>query len=318
MITLNNIRYIIFAFIVLGFFANFAQEEYGMAIVNWCALLLAFTFVGNLAQLGAEQWKNKIVARMIKYTVYTTAVAALWLYYGPSDIFGLPFIILVIALILELFIVAIANRKNHVDGLRWTFISFGLFLAFLALFFKAMHWPLANSMLITGGLTSFIPLFQMSIKSFFGEFKNGRVVSFTYLLFLLNIAIGIIATVFKNLHWSGAILIFVFEGFLLLLFLIPLALRVKFKYGNEKMTVAGYLKTKNPNLIFLFIYFNFGALLITMYYFDVGPKFYTLARPPVLEKMIEESPGGNGTAQSIKYQKNYNNFIDDYWALQGK
>ena len=318
MITINNIKYIIFAFIVLGIMANFAQNEYGMDIVNWCTLLLGISFLGNLAQLGVEMWKNKIIVRMFRITLILIAVITVWFIYSPPALFGPTLLILVIILILELFFVSIANSKNHPkEGIR-SFASFGLFLLFIGPFMKTMHWPGAGIITIAGGATAGISLMIFTLKSVIREFKNSKNLALIYLLLLLNVVIGVIAAVFKAQHWPGSIPIFLLEAILLFFFLLPMALNIKFKYGNEKISVARFLKTKSTVFIFLFIYFNFGAVLMAMWTFDLGPKFYTLAKPPLLTKMIDESPGGNGTEQTKNYNTNYTNFIEDYWDRQGK
>ena len=294
---------------VLGCFANFAQNEYGMTIVIFSSLLFAIGWLINLILLGREVWKKKIFSIILFSTISLFFLSMLFFIFNANDFFGFGMLIFTALLIMESLIAAIANRKQHKSsGTILAFESFGLFFLFLGVFFKFSHWPGANIMLILGGFILTIVYLIEIFKMFRSEFKNGKMIALFSAIFYLNIIIGAVASVFKNQHWPFSRIFSISEVILLIILLIPMMLNLKFKHGTEKINLFS-LSKKSAVLVFVFIYMNYWALFFAFQVWGIGPKFYTLAKPPVLEKMLDKSANGN-EPQIVAYSENYNNFLE--------
>ena len=312
---LDNIRYILFSILILGCFANFAQNEYGMEMVMWATMLLGLGWLVNLALLGKEIWKKKIVSIILISTFSLFILSVILIVLSPKDIFGFSMLILLTAFVIELLIIAFVNRKQQSSGSILILESFGLFVLFMGSSFKYLHWAGANFyMILSAAILSIV--YFIEIFKVFSKFRNGKMIAFFSFLFYLNIILGVIGSMFKNLHWPFSRIFFQTEIVLLVILMIPMLLNLKFKSGSEKINLMA-LRTKSPVLVFVFVFVSYWALFFSLQVWGVGPRFYTLARPPVLQKMLDKSANGN-EPQIVSYSDNYNDFMDHRREVENK
>ena len=319
---LRNIRYIIFALTVLGCFANFAQNEYGMSMIIWGTFLIGLCWMVGLALLGKEMWKKKFISIMLTSTFSLFVISIVLLNFWPDALFGfsmLTFVFstltLIAVLALELLLVAIANRKQHPSGSSLAFESFGLFILFIGITFKFGHWPGASIMMILGG-SALVVIYFIEILKSFSEFRNRKMTAVFSFLFYFNVILGVAGSVVKNQHWPGSIYFYQSEILLLIILLVPILLNLKFKLGMEKTSLAVH-GTKRAVFVFVFVFLNYWALFFSLPAWGVGPKFYSLKNPPALEKMLETSVNGD-EPQIREYRKNYENFLENRYNAENK
>lgn len=315
--TLSNIRYVLFALMVLGCFANFAQNEYGMVVVYLTTGLFAISWLINLGLLGTNQWKRRPVAIIARSNIALCVISFLLLMFTENDFWVFATLIFIVLLIVVLFVIAIMNRKQmEQPGLTLPAESLGLMALFLGVFFKFLHWPGAGPLLIFGGLILVIVYLVEIIKGFGHEYQKGKTITLFSTIFFLNVILGTAVSVFKNQHWPGVNILYLCETFLLLVLAVPFILNTKFRYGSEKINLLA-LQKKSRVLLFVFIYMNYWALFFTFQNFGVGPKFYSLKDPAALQKMQERSINGE-EPQLVKYRQSYNRFLEKRWESENK
>src|ERR1035437_8033568 len=74
---LTRFRIIIFALMIFGAFASFAQNEWGNLLVFWCQLIIGGTFVYEIKNLLLSNInnKNKFIKYFLKYSAYITFIS---------------------------------------------------------------------------------------------------------------------------------------------------------------------------------------------------------------------------------------------------
>jgi len=63
----------------------------------------------------------------------------------------------------------------------------------------------------------------------------------------------------------------------------------------------------------LLIVFSVAILYVTLAITDIAPRFYSLAEPPILEKLRIQALKGGGKEEETywKYRNNYHDFLDN-------
>jgi hypothetical protein len=339
--TLRTIQYILFAFLIIGFFANFAQDSYSMEIIASATLFLALVSLIMVFIYIKKIWKHK-KSSLAFFMLFVLSIILL-IFFGDSSMgesilwtmFGL--------LIIELIWIIIENWKKAQSTNRFLAMEKGgIFLLLAGYAFKIQHYPGANFMLI---FSLFIFLFLYLFKAFkllFSEWKNGKNIAILSFLLYIYLAVVIIAWIFKTQHFPGAKIIKDYPPALLIFLLIPLSLNIKFRYATDKLSFANYLKKGSP--IFLFIYITVIGLINYIQFLNVGPKMISNF-PPVYQKMsdgtykkgkmetrivtfnMEKNDGKNSITQETTndygemqqaYWDNYNEFINNRWRTSIK
>jgi len=153
---LKQIRYILFALMVLGCFANFAQNEYGRDLIVLCELLIGLTFLFEAVLVLND--KNKISNIKRAYLFFeciflSTIFIAYYLFSQDAKMPGrLLGFFAAIFLSLQYLIYAIRTlaKKTKKSGflaiLVFLFIITAI-LGIVGLTLKLNHWPGANLMM---------------------------------------------------------------------------------------------------------------------------------------------------------------------------
>ncbi len=153
--TLNEIRYFFFAAIVLGCFANFAQNEYGLDMIYDSALLIGCTFFieafAFYAQTRSES-KTKAIYFFVEHFILGCIFLGQYFKRDPLLPPG-PFLIFGAFLLFILYLIY-AVRTLVKDSKKGRFMAFMVFLFILTsviaangLSWKLQHLPGANIML---------------------------------------------------------------------------------------------------------------------------------------------------------------------------
>jgi hypothetical protein len=250
--TLSNLRYLLFAISLLGLFANFAQNEYGLAM--------------------------------------------LWI----SDLFiGIIFLV-------EAFV--FLTRNFGISKVRAIYLFNEHFWAgvfFIAFYFRFMHWPGAGPMFVFGAFFLFLQYFSYLIRVIIKEPKKGVLLSLVIVLLVLGTIASVTGIQFKNMHWPGASILLRFSGISALFFIVLLLARRPYKYEGAQISFPDRLKKIPGKMVLVFCYFAFWGLYMQLVTLNVLPGFYTLSRPPALEKLFTDKDD----ARAGEYSENYQNFI---------
>jgi hypothetical protein len=306
---LNNLIIITLCITVLGFFANWAQNDYGMQLIGYCMLICSVLLFTN----AFIQLQN---AKVIK-AIYLFAMAC----YGFLIVFNsykFPDVIFVIIAIIALFfpilIIPICvkiierTKENKTPLFDYTF---HVFLAMFCLgnYFKIYHFEGAGPLMATSGLI-IIPTFFYAIIALKNGFKSKSINSFIEAFIYLFVALDIVAFVFLTQHWPyGKVLIYI--SFIFAWLAIFSFLSGKFKkeiFMNRWKDLTWISKTA---------YFCF--IIISAYYFlsrnNIAPKIYSNTLPPSLDELYAKAnditrEGNEFTKRREIYITNYQNFLE--------
>lgn len=301
----QNLILLLLCFVLLGFFANFAQNGYGMTIVAISLLLL-----GLLLQLGAIETlpKNKIIS----VPVFLGIPAIIALLFAFTNF--LPEVLLV-PFLLAWFIFPLVAPA--ILGARWKkktgekinffpyyeSIFFALFCFGFA--FKIQHWPLAGVLLMMS-IFVFIPYLRHIIRTIKKSNENQllKLHNILYHFFILAITIG---AVFSIQHYAKAkVLLFlpsIIIGIFLLLLILP-------NFRNQCSLALQKLRwiTKVVLVSFLVLTLHFWARK-----FDLVPKLYSNEYPQTYEELLANS--NNITEEGIKNKERAYRYYEEYSKL---
>lgn len=156
----KNIRFVLFGLMVIGCFANFAQNEYGLTILYWTEFLVGMTFMieAFAFSLKNKGWRKAFL--FLENLSLGVLMIALALSGKPS---ALPRLMMAFAL-LFLFVIYLSygiralvtqSRKGLLISLFVFILMVSVLLATIGLSFKVQHWPFANLMMRTGTIIGF-------------------------------------------------------------------------------------------------------------------------------------------------------------------
>ncbi|MBC7861732.1 MAG: hypothetical protein IAF38_02085 [Bacteroidia bacterium] len=171
---LSNIRYILFAVSLLGLFANFAQNEYGLDMLFYSDVFIAFIFFIEAFVYCSRAWKSgKIKALFILSNHFLVGCIFLGLFFRHMHWGGAGLLMVFSTLFLLIQYLVYSARifvKESKKGMALSFILFLFVMAticsLLGVVFKNMHWPGASLLLILSGILClfFLPFIFTKIK----------------------------------------------------------------------------------------------------------------------------------------------------------
>jgi hypothetical protein len=151
------IRIFLVCFVIVGCFASFARNEWGMFLRHYSEFFLGFTYLAAVFPMFKKETE---VSTLGKYSNLFEAIGLFlfalsfvmkfnhWMYTGPVLIIGV-FILIVTYLIR---IAMLAFGKHESFGKRFILISIhlGLITVVVGLIFKIMHWPFGQLICLAG------------------------------------------------------------------------------------------------------------------------------------------------------------------------
>ncbi len=150
--TLSNIRYFLFAFMVLGLFANLAQNEYGLAIIYHSCFFVGITLlIDAFIAFRKEKKSSKAIAFYLFIENVLLALVFIALDLKSMAQPGANAIIVLCggSVLLIYFFSAFRNFiKDYKSGKLLSFIMFTINITIVAAIgfgiFKTLHWPGSN------------------------------------------------------------------------------------------------------------------------------------------------------------------------------
>jgi hypothetical protein len=311
---LNTIRYILFALMILGMFANFAQNEYGGRIINLCNTFMTLVSLVLVVYYERLLWKEKRSAALLLILLLISFLLMfLLILVAPDlgDVLIFSFLVTVppVILVIESIIVNVRNwKRSEPDPGFHALENFAMVLLLGGTQVKNMHWPGASIMLITGAMVMVFLFFPRMLRLLTHEFSKGPVMTLFTLLFYIDIVSGSLFFVFKYQHWPGSVILLSVTSLILALLMLPLIFNIKLRYQQERLTVNQYYNKSQWISLFAFIYINYFTVFIFFQAIGVGPKYFSIGHPPAYERMVEQS-NGQYNEQATNYLENFENFI---------
>lgn len=248
---LNNIRYILFGLMVLGCFANFAQNEYGLSLLYFCEFSIGLIF-------------------LIEAFIYARANT------GGRAIY----------LFCEHFILGVLFMAFSMGHHLWSFFP-RVTVVFCLLFL-------------------FLLYIAFAVRTLIKEPKKSVLMAILIFLFSLASIVAVFGLSFKLVHWPGANKMMQYVSFAAIFFGILYFIKVKYPYGDERISFKERIKRLPGKMPLVFCYFSIWCLYVTMAIYGLVPGFYTLTNPPAVEKLKQQNSERAGV-----YWQNFETFFEN-------
>lgn len=294
---------------ILGFFANWAQNEYGLKLVGIALFGISILFA-TMAYLAIQ---HKQLLRIFLLFFY-----ACLLFTTFFNAASLPKYIFVVAALLgifgpQLFIplaVALSERNTANKTSLFEYACASYLTAFcLGNYFK-IHQLNGAAPLIVSSFLIIFPLFLKSVSQFRNKQTSSLLQVMATIFMLLFIATNILGYIFLTQHWPGGKII-VGVSFSLLLLLLFTILILKLKNTNLREWWTSQSWILRLSLICLSITSTHYILRKN----KLAPAIYSSEYPKALQELWDKSnsitkEGIENEKKADSYYKNYNDFLD--------
>ena len=322
----------LFAFMIFGSFASFAQNEWGNELIFYCQMGMLVTFGVEVAQgmRGSRRERGKSENWFFK-TVYFTFLGSMTLFLVPlcletlhvlngpvadalkSTILTAGGVFATLASFIPIYCIyhriLCRLRKRENKYLKKIWENFLLLILMTAFFFKHMYWPYAHQMF---GLSIFCLclLYARSTRRIYREFKdkNRNLARVLALACWAGVFFGISA-MFKIQHWKHSDLPFYIGLGLSLAFGVAAAIKHKFSYGNGTITIKEAMQSFSNHIILLYFLVGVNQIYFTLADKGIAPRFYSHIYPPAVDHLSRlGTPEATKEANDIK--EAYDKFME--------
>lgn len=294
---IHNTIIILLCLMILGFFANFAQNSYGSEIIAISlGLISLLLFIKGFILVRHKKHLSWMVPSSYGLLIISSFFAR---FLGDMD--QILIFIILLGTFLPTLIFSIVNtlinyrkKTKELSPLIDFFgsIFFGLFC--LGLFLKILHQPGASVIMVSGGFL-IIPIIVRAIKYIIKSIKEKDGSNLFESEFYLFLGIIFTAFIFKFQHWPGANNLVVVSYFILLLFITHLLLKVKWRglkmWFSKQIWIA---KTVFFCFLVIIAYYNLSRN-------NLAPKTYSNEFPSAYEELLSKE--NNITPEGKMYKK---------------
>lgn len=296
---------------VIGIFANWAQNDYGIWIISACLFSISTLFFISafltLKENKLFQISFSLLLLIVPLPMLLSSI------FEVSDQIDLVFGIsvtgnLILSLILPLVMMMVRFvGKRAVPVREFVYAVYPAFFA-LAVGFKLNHFSGANVFLVLSAIM--VPAQMSQIYSYWKDFRTAKTPYFLpKALLCLIVALVWLGTVFKLMHWPGAGLLLT-SGFFVVILFVGILIYGIFKPGlfPELIRLSWPLKTLSSVFVVISIY----SLLVMA---QLAPAYYSTQYPPTLDELTAKSnnlteQGRKNREQSDFFRDQYLNFVD--------
>lgn len=282
---------------ILGAFANFAQNEWGNKLITICEFIIAITFFSEAISclVPAMIRKDRGLVNLVEITLgILPAIALTTFFHSKGDAvidtagnfiswFLLSFLCSVVITERIFALVKIRDRA-YVSGFVENYFLSAVFLGMVM-----------NNLFLSGSATvsfsAFVGLVCIyvisTVKFFRRNFKSGkRIVPLLTLgsVAALLMGVGLVA---KRFHWPAAIEV-VYTGLALGIILILLLVKRNFTYNDQPITVAASLKLFHTHIVLVFFLVFFFNCYLALQTTNMAPRFYSQHYPAAIYKANRE------------------------------
>jgi len=305
---IQNLVIIFLCTMLLGFFANFAQNDYGSLIIGLSLLAISTLLFAKTFILIKHQkiWRWAIV---LSYVLILISFLAINILQETSFLLVL-FSIIFPTTFLPLIIFFSERKKTTKTNFFEYFFTFCIALFSLGMYFKIFHLS-GGAAIRVWFLVLVFPMLLRIFQLIKQSIKEKTSSPFLPILFLFFMTAWMIGFAFKMQHWPGAnnILIssYIFLGLLIISILMVAKKGKKFLWFTSQIWIA---KT-------MFICF----LVITLYYNlsrnKLAPQLYSNEFPPAMEELLSKDnnlftpEGKENHRRASVYREYYYTFLDN-------
>jgi hypothetical protein len=303
--SLNSIKYILLAFIVLGFFANFAQNDYGFDIAAFSLLGLLLIFIAETIyyaikeepRLTKERRKKKL---KILFAIFISISIFLMSQLNTNSSFFWILLFFILTFVCILIVLFSLNKPMLLESISLLIFSIGFI-------FKSLHL-IGSGVIIVISCVSLAANYITQSVIKFRLIKNANLsLAFWVLCFFLIVILSVLGLMFKMMHWPGAGVISILIYCLFIMFVIRVSIRRKFKCDEQKVTLWNKIIVIKGNIVLLFLFFTLAALWGLGTTMKIVPGIYSDSNPQAMQRLWAE---GNIRKGDI-YWENWINFLEN-------
>ncbi|MES2837493.1 MAG: hypothetical protein V4667_08215 [Bacteroidota bacterium] len=287
---LQRIRIILFCIMVFGAFANFAQNQWGLTVIDICVFFMIFTFFAESYLLNKLRIKQKQNVKYNKFqniilVAFTFLFIASFLVGNSNSLINsimlnswvICILLLLINCIIELAIELLNKKNTFINGVAESNLL-GLF--YVGLFFKIMHWPGASVTLVLSVFFLFL-FYSFSTIVFFKQNKNkGKQI--VYLLSFGSIATILLGVAFiiATQHWSriGSGILY-YTALLITLVMIAGTIKWKYSFNGEKINILKAMQLLKTKIVLIYMVAFIYCTYKTFTIWGLAPRYYKQDEP---------------------------------------
>lgn len=318
----NNTIIFLLCLMLIGFFANFAQNDYGMELIIFCCGLVSLSFyIKTFYQIISKKIFNAIFAFSFLCGIYIVFFVngmegASRISFGHNNffVFITAYIIFIFApsIIIPLLIV-IKERKFKEKTISSNYFT-SLFSAMFCLGIYMKEYKLAGAsiVLILSGFI-ILPMLISFFKSMYSYIKAKNAIFLLLGFSKLFIGSTFVAFIFKTQHWPGSNLLLVCTFGLLGLNFILIMVNYYLKSNMNQLWTEQTFTTKT-----LFLCYTVTTVYVNLMRNDILPKVYSNNKPKALQELIIGSNDFTVEGRTTKkkaqlYADQYENFLFIQW-----
>ncbi len=201
--TINRIQYFLFAIILIGMFASFAQNEYSSMLLIYPYLFIGILFLIEIFLSVKEISENQPRAFFLFFERLGFGLFFCGIFFKSMHWFGANFVFIAGALIILVLYAGQGIKKLSLytgerikSNLIIFILAFITCLAILAYSFNLQHWTAAASLILVSGVISFIFLVlivanikmredneRISLRRFLYQLKSRLVLAYVFFSF---------------------------------------------------------------------------------------------------------------------------------------
>jgi hypothetical protein len=315
--TLFSLKFIFLALVVLGCFANFAQNDYGRLIIVLALLALFLTFLFDTIYFAFKEKKlttTEVPIKKLNLIILLVGIISGFSLLLSSMNSESGFFIGLIGLILMVSsIVVMINTAGNIKPLFIESMSFLIYCS--GILFKFNHWPGASALMILSTILLINYFIKSSIVIFRNERKQSIETAWFFQILFLFIILNLLGTLFKTMHWPLANMIGYLTVFALLFIGVCIVIRKKFNYSSRKVSIWKLIGSIRGNFSLIFIFYTLAAIYFVLSMSNVAPRFNSNFRPVSMDQLLEKE---NGQERFDKYYNAYYNFMDHRNSVKEK
>ncbi len=312
---IHNSIILLLCLCILGFFANWAHNDYGLKLVGISLLLISCCFAG----IAFHFIRHKPIYRESFLILYSLLL--LLAFFNKANLPEAVFIFTALVglfgptLFIPLWITVTERKQTN----KTPFIEyyFAIFLSFFCLgnYYKIFHLSGAAQLTVCGALL-IVPVIIYIVRILRFEIKQFPYSTLARLFLHLFVSLNILGYLFLTQHWPGGKFL-VYGSFAIHIFLLTCLLFMKIK----KLTLAAWWKSVFWSIRISFICLSITSLHYILLKNKIAPGIYSSTYPPALQQFWEKSnqitkQGIENDKKADVYYDNYMNFLNNREAAQ--
>jgi hypothetical protein len=293
----NNLIIFLLCVSLIGFFANFAQNDYGAVLTAISFWLIAGCFF--IKALNEVTFFKKVLGIAL-FLFFISFI----LNFISEEILVFIYFSLLVFITFIYPVIGWLRQRNQAEKINWIlyckFLLFGFI--FLGIYLKELHF-FGAGILLSLSLLQVVIIFIEILKNRKEIIKN--ISGIIYFIFSLNVITLLIATTFKIQHWPGSLKMFQLSPYLFLTLIIVYIYAVL-----KKQQAFQNFNIDNKIILVLIAIINIHGVLR---YFQIVPKIYRNDMPTTYYEI--DAKANDLTGEGRKYMSIRNDFKVSYEAL---